>query len=107
MEHPVKAVYEKDKIPEPDRPVLFMGMNLPIRTVYMGVAAVAVFLLFIVMMLLPSGIPYLAVKQSNGFFEYIGLFFVYMLGFFAIAVAFFIAMAFMGIRIQQRIDRKE
>jgi hypothetical protein len=61
--------------------------------------ALAVFV-FVTMVLLPSGIPYLAAKNSSGFLEYVGLFFLYMLGFSLLVIGVLFGVALLGYGMQ-------
>jgi len=79
MDNPVNAVYGRyDKPAEHQKPIsLWM----------IGAGVVLLFVLWSVFLTLPSGIPFLAAKFAGGFFSYIGLFFLYMMGFFFLLIA--------------------
>jgi len=76
MDNPVNATYGRyDKPPDHQKPI----------SLWMIAAGVVIlFVLWSVFLTLPSGIPFLAAKFAGGFFSYIGLFFLYMLGFFTL-----------------------
>lgn len=61
-----------------------------------GLFAILVLLCIIVVVQLPSGLPFLAAKNANGFLGYIGYFFAYMFGFFFVLVVFFALLAALG-----------
>lgn len=86
MENPVNAAYGKtDKPEEKPQGMTLFGRFIPGEDVWKVVAivgAAALVLFFLIMVFLPSGLPLLAAKNSTGFLDYIGLFFIYMLGFF-------------------------
>lgn len=110
MDIPVNAAYQTDEVPGSNRPVTVFGIRVPAEsrsTFYVGVGAVVVMLLFVILLLLPSGIPFLAAKNAGGFTGYVGLFFVYMLGFFALAIAFVAILSVVGVRIQRRMNYQE
>lgn len=58
-----------------------------------GLFAILVLLCIIVVVQLPSGLPFLAAKNADGFAGYIGYFFSYMFGFFLVLVVFFALLA--------------
>lgn len=93
----MNAAYEKNKVPEqPPIAVTILGYRVPGEKVWMVTAAlfaVLVFLVVIVLFILPSGLPYLAAKNADGFFGYVAYFFGYMFGFFFVLVAFFSILA--------------
>jgi hypothetical protein len=91
MDIPVNAAYGKGDAP-PDKPQArtFLGMWFPGEQVWMITAAIAsaMFILaLIVLVLVPSGFPYLAAKNADGFAGYIAYFFMYMMGFFILVAA--------------------
>jgi hypothetical protein len=97
MDAPMNAAYEKTKVPkEEPRAVTILGQRVPGSKVWMvtaGMFGLLVFLVVIVVFLLPSGIPFLAAKNSDGFFGYVAYFFAYMFGFFFILIVFFSILA--------------
>ena len=100
MEDPSNAVYGKDDAPPPKYgPVTFLGIRIPQESrpiVAWTLLALLIVMVTIIVFLLPSGIPFLAAKNSGGFFGYVGLFFLYMIGFFVILSLFFTTMYFVG-----------
>lgn len=88
MENPVNAAYGKtDKPAEKPHSMVVFGRFVPGEDVWkvtliVGAALVLVF--FLVMIFLPSGLPFLAAKNATGFVDYIGLFFLYMISFFVL-----------------------
>ena len=75
------------------------GVRIPGQRVWMVVAglfAILVLLCVIVVVQLPSGLPFLAAKNADGFAGYIGYFFAYMFGFFLVLVVFFALLAALG-----------
>jgi hypothetical protein len=100
MENPVNAAYGRSEAPkkEPKAMTLF-GVRIPGQRVWMVVAglfAILVLLCVIVVVQLPSGLPFLAAKNADGFAGYIGYFFAYMFGFFFVLVVFFALLAALG-----------
>ena len=95
------AAYDSNKeIEETKRPVTVMGVTVPGEKVWIAAAGLFVGLLFlcmIVLFLLPSGLPYLAAKFSDGFLSYLLLFSAYMFGFFFILIVFFSLLALVGL----------
>ena len=95
MDFPMNAAYGKsDKPAEKPQAVTIFGYLIPGDSIWKVVLALfSIFagLCFIIVVLLPSGFPFLAAKNSSGFFGYIGLFSAYMIGFFVILVLFFMA----------------
>lgn len=100
METPSNAVYGKDDAPPPKYgPVTFLGVRIPQESrpiIAWGLLAALIVMVTIIVFLLPSGIPFLAAKNSGGFFGYVGLFFLYMFGFFLILSMFFSTLYFVG-----------
>ena len=73
-----------------------LGVRIPGQRVWMVVAglfAILVLLCILVVVQLPSGLPFLAAKNATGFLDYVGLFFAYMFGFFFVLVVFFALLA--------------
>ena len=96
------AAYDPNKntIEETKRPITVLGVVVPGEKTWMvaaGLFAVLVFLSMVVLLLLPSGLPYLAAKFSDGFLSYLVLFFAYMFGFFFIMLIFFSLIALVGL----------
>ena len=93
MNNAMNAAYEKNKVPkEAPVAVTILGYRVPgdkvwiITSILLGVL---IFLSTIILFVLPSGIPYLAAKNADGFFAYVAYFFAYMFGFFFTLVVFF------------------
>jgi hypothetical protein len=100
MENPVNAAYGRKDVPKREpRAITVLGVRIPGQQVWMvlaGLFAILVLLCIIVVVQLPSGLPFLAAKNANGFFGYIGYFFAYMFGFFFVLVVFFALLAALG-----------
>ena len=102
MEFPANAVYGPERKPaDPPRAVEIAGVRIPGQHVWIigagliGMLAVAT---IVILFVLPSGIPFLAAKFAGGFWEYVGLFFVYMLGFFFLLILFGMLGALVGLQ---------
>ena len=84
MDFPSNAAYgPKDKPKEPPRAVTIAGVRVPGQHVWMigaGILGLVAIATITILFILPSGIPFLAAKFAGGFFDYVGLFFVYMVG---------------------------
>lgn len=97
MDEPVNAALAKKDVPqEEEKTITFMGYRIsPDMQVRIAIAiVVGFFLLFIgILLFVPSGIPFLAAKNGSGLFSYIGLFFVYMLGYYAVLMLTLAAIA--------------
>ena len=93
MDSPMNAAYETKKVPpEPAVAVTILGYRIPGDKVWILTTilfAGLVFTVGIVLFLLPSGLPFLAAKNADGFLGYIFYFFGYMFGFFAVLILFF------------------
>lgn len=93
METPVNAAYGRGEVPDKEpRAITILGFRIPGQQAWIvaaGLFAILVLLCVIVVVQLPSGIPFLAAKNATGFVDYVGLFFAYMFGFFFIMVIFF------------------
>jgi hypothetical protein len=93
MDNPVNAAYGRGDVPPKERrAVTILGYRIPGQHAWIvaaGLFAILVLLCIIVVVQLPSGIPFLAAKNATGFLDYVGLFFAYMFGFFFIMVIFF------------------
>lgn len=100
METPSNAVYGENDAPPPKYgPVTFLGIRIPQESrpiIVWTLLALLVIMVTIIVFLLPSGIPFLAAKNSGGFFGYVSLFFIYMFGFFFILSMFFTTLYFVG-----------
>jgi CDP-diglyceride synthetase len=100
MENPVNAAYGRGEVPKTDpRAITLLGVRIPGQQVWMvmaGLFAILVLLCVIVVVQLPSGIPFLAAKNANSFLGYVGYFFAYMFGFFLVLVVFFALLAAIG-----------
>ena len=105
MDVPVNAVYGKNDKPVPaDRPLEIWGMRIPASQrwiVFGGILGAGAVFVFVTLVLLPSGIPYLAAKNSSGFLEYVGLFFLYMLGFSLLVIGVIFGVALLGHAMQR------
>lgn len=95
MESPVNASYGKTDVPEnPGEKTKVLGMVFRKEEMWkVGLAIGGVFLVLVViiLILMPSGISFLAAKNASGLLGYMGLFTGYMFGFLAIVTAFFAA----------------
>ena len=100
MENPVNAAYGRGEVPKKEpRAMTLLGVRIPGQRVWMVVAglfAILVLLCILVVVQLPSGLPFLAAKNATGFLDYVGLFFAYMFGFFFVLVVFFALLAALG-----------
>lgn len=89
----MNAAYEKNKTPSgPPVRVNILGYEIPSEKMWIVTTilfAALVFLVGIVLVLLPSGLPFLAAKNADGFLGYILYFFAYMFGFFVVLLLFF------------------
>ena len=97
MDTPVNAAYGRNDVPKREpRAITVLGVRIPGQQVWMVVAglfAILVLLCVIVVVQLPSGLPFLAAKNASGFTDYVGYFFAYMFGFFLVLVVFFALLA--------------
>jgi len=100
MNTPVNAAYGRKDVPKQEpRAITLLGVRIPGQRVWMVVAglfAILVLLCVIVVVQLPSGLPFLAAKNADGFAGYVGYFFAYMFGFFLVLVVFFALLAALG-----------
>ena len=84
MDVPSNAAYGRNDTPkDPPRAVTIAGVRVPGQHVWMigaGILGMVAIATIVILFVLPSGIPFLAAKFAGGFWEYIGLFFVYMMG---------------------------
>lgn len=97
MDVPVNAAYGKnDKPAEQPHSMVLFGYFIPGESVWkvgviIGAGLLVAFMM--IMVFLPSGLPFLAAKNAGGFLDYVGLFFLYMLSFFvfiAVVVGVFV-----------------
>jgi hypothetical protein len=106
MDEPVNAAYGKDEKPaEPRKPLYIAGYRIPTDKIWMFLAANVLFvvaIVFITVLVLPLGIPFLAVKRSEGFVTYVGFFFTYMFGYFAFFLLMALTLGASGYALQQR-----
>jgi hypothetical protein len=97
MDTPVNAAYGRGEVPKAEpKAITLFGVRIPGQQVWMVVAglfAILVLLCIIVVVQLPSGLPFLAAKNADGFLGYVGYFFAYMFGFFLVLVVFFALLA--------------
>lgn len=73
-----------------------LGVRIPTAQIWkvaVGIGAAALVVLILIFVLMPSGFSFLAAKNATGLLSYMGLFAGYMLGFLAIALVFFGAIA--------------
>ena len=100
MDNPVNAAYGRGDVPKGGpRPVTIFGYRIPGQHAWIvaaGLFAILVLLCVIVVVQLPSGLPFLAAKNADGFVGYVGYFFAYMFGFFLVLVVFFALLAALG-----------
>ena len=107
----MNAVYEEGEAPaKKTGPVSVFGFRIPAESrnqVVLALFGVLLILVVIVVFLLPSGLPFLAAKNSTGFLGYVGLFFAYMFGFFAILVIFFSLLGLLGVSFNRQFNKLE
>lgn len=107
----MNAAYEEGEAPaKKTGPVTVFGVRIPAESrnqVILLLFGVLLILVVIVVFLLPSGIPFLAAKNSSGFLGYIALFFAYMFGFFAILVVFFSLLGLIGMSFNRQFNKLE
>ena len=100
METPVNAAYGRKEVPKQEpRAITLLGIRIPGQQVWMvmaGLFAILVLLCVLVVVQLPSGLPFLAAKNADSFLGYVGYFFAYMFGFFGVLVVFFSLLALLG-----------
>ena len=93
MDRPVNASYKKNEVPEnPGEKVKILGMVFKKSEswkIVLVIGGVFVFLFFLIVFLMPSGIPFLAAKNASGLLGYMALFTGYMIGFIFIILLFF------------------
>lgn len=85
------AATGKDTEQESEMTTIF-GVRVPtdqIWKVAVGIAMVALAVLVLIFVLMPSGFSFLAAKNATGLVSYMGLFAGYMIGFLAISLVFF------------------
>jgi hypothetical protein len=106
MDEPVNGAYATDEVPpEPKRPLYVAGYRIPTDKVWMFLVANIAFVVGIIVLTIfyiPLGIPFLAVKQSNGFVSYVGFFFVYVFGYIAFLMIVLTTLGISGYAVQQR-----
>jgi hypothetical protein len=69
-----------------------LGLRIPTAQIWkvaVGIAAVALAVLILIFVLMPSGFSFLAAKNATGLLSYMWLFGSYMIGFLLISLAFF------------------
>lgn len=90
MDFPTNAAYGPMDAPkEEPRAMMIAGFRIPGQQVWMvgvGILGLVAAGTLTILFALPSGIPVLAAKFAGGFFEYVALFFIYMIGFFFLAI---------------------
>jgi len=85
------AATDKSTDRESEMTTIF-GLRIPTEQIWkvaVGIAAAALAVLILIFVLMPSGFSFLAAKNATGLLSYMWLFGSYMIGFLAIAVAFF------------------
>lgn len=95
MDLPTNAATGKDTEQDSEMTTI-LGVRIPTEQIWkvaVGIAAAALVVLIIIFILIPSGFTFLAAKNATGLLSYMGLFAGYMIGFLAIALAFFGAIA--------------
>lgn len=104
MDPAMNAAYEKNRMPEERKRepigITILGYDIPGDKVWMvtaGLFGVLVVLTVFIVFALPSGLPYLAAKNADGFLGYVGYFFGYMIGFFLILIVLFALLTALGI----------
>jgi hypothetical protein len=107
MNTPVNAAYGRDDAPKDDpRAITLLGIRVPGQHVWMltaGLVAILALLCVIIVVYLPSGLPYLAAKNADGFLGYIGYFSAYMMGFFLLLGVFAVLLALLVTVIRDKI----
>lgn len=92
---PTNAATGKDTEQDSEMTTI-LGVRIPTEQIWkvaIGIAVAALAVLIIIFVLMPSGFSFLAAKNATGLLSYMGFFAGYMLGFLAIALAFFGAIA--------------
>jgi hypothetical protein len=91
MDLPTNAATGKDTEQESEMTTV-LGLRIPTEQIWkvaVGIGAVALVVLVIIFVLMPSGFSFLAAKNATGLVSYMWLFGSYMIGFLLIAGAFF------------------
>jgi hypothetical protein len=91
MDRPTNAATGKSSEQESEMTTV-LGLRIPTAQIWkvaVGIAAVALSVLILIFVLMPSGFSFLAAKNATGLLSYMWLFASYMLGFILIAGAFF------------------
>lgn len=91
MDTPTNAATGKSTDRESELTTI-LGVRIPTAQIWkvaVGIAVVALGVLILIFVLMPSGFSFLAAKNATGLLSYMGLFAGYMLGFLAIALVFF------------------
>lgn len=95
MESPANAAYGKTDVPEnPGEKTKVLGMVFRKEEMWKVIAVIGgvlAVILFFIVILMPSGISFLAAKNASGLLGYMGLFTGYMFGFVFIVAGFFAA----------------
>lgn len=93
MENPTNAAYGKGEVPEnPAEKTKFLGIVFRKDErwkVGVVIGVVLFFMILFILLIMPTGLSFLAAKNAGGFFGFLGLFTGYMLGFFLLNLAFF------------------
>ncbi len=92
---PTNAATGKDTEQESEMTTIF-GVRVPTEQIWkvaVGIAVAALAVLVIIFVLMPSGFTFLAAKNASGLLSYMWLFTGYMIGFLAISLVFFGAIA--------------
>ena len=91
MDLPTNAATGKSTEQESEMTTV-LGLRIPTEQIWkvaVGIGAVALAVLILIFVLMPSGFSFLAAKNATGLVSYMGLFASYMVGFLLIATAFF------------------
>jgi len=92
MNAPVNAAYGRNDVPKEDpRAITVLGVRVPGSRAWMvtaGLIALLVMITTIILIQLPSGLPFLAAKNADGFVGYVGFYIAYMLGFVVVLGVF-------------------
>lgn len=106
MQEPVNAAYGETDVPRPTRtPVYVAGYRIPAHKFWIFVLVNVLFVVAIVVLTvfyLPLGIPFLAVKQSNGFLSYVGFFILYVFGYIGFFIITLTTVGISGYAVHQR-----
>jgi hypothetical protein len=91
MDLPTNAATGKSTEQESEMTTV-LGVRIPTEQIWkvaVGIGAVALAVLILIFVLMPSGFSFLAAKNATGLVSYMWLFGSYMVGFLLIATAFF------------------